>query len=83
LIGAATAADLLGQVRIDGGGGVVTENFLDDTQVHARFQQMGRVTVTQGVHMAALRTPLGGGRRGSAIVRVIGPQSCCTLCAKP
>src|SRR5438132_9094091 len=49
-------AHLLGQMRIDGGGGRggMTENALDDAQVDARFQQVRGKGVTQRMYVGGL-----------------------------
>src|SRR5262250_3074879 len=49
-------AHLAGQMGVDGGGAgrAMTEVFLDQAQVDARFQQVGSVRMAQGVHVSAL-----------------------------
>jgi hypothetical protein len=47
----------------------MAENFLDDPQVDAGFQQMGGVTMTQRVHVSGLAHPALEQRRAKGLLQ--------------
>src|SRR5207249_4020839 len=71
-------AHLLGQVRIDGGGGRggMTQNALDDAQVDGRFQQVRGKGVTQRMYVGGLaHTALLEGATEGALQSAAGDRS--------